>query len=285
MTAPRIRIREAATVVLVRDAPTLEVFMIRRNLNAVFVPGAYVFPGGGVDRDDHDVPIEGRVVSDADRLLARSGARRWWSAAARETFEEAGFLLTSPGPDHAYEAARVACNSGALAWSKFLHDNGFTVAGDALHPIAHWRTPIGAPRRYDTWFFLAQAPADQEGVHDDEEAVHSEWVTPSALLERWRAGAVELILPTTRVLVMLEAFASAAQLLRAVEASADEARAARRAPLVVRDGSGDRIAILEHDLATAAPGWRQLRPDVASDRALDALSRGGQETRGAPLCR
>ena len=44
--------REAATVMLVRDAPRLEVFMLRRNLAVEFMGGAYVFPGGAVDADD-----------------------------------------------------------------------------------------------------------------------------------------------------------------------------------------------------------------------------------------
>ena len=75
--ASKAAVREAATVMLVRDAPELEVFMLRRNPESVFAGGAYVFPGGAVDADD--------------RVLGED--RRFWVAAVRETFEEAGVLV------------------------------------------------------------------------------------------------------------------------------------------------------------------------------------------------
>jgi recombination protein RecT len=46
-------VRPAATVLLLRDAPHgLEVLMTRRSMTASFAPGAYVFPGGGIDAAD-----------------------------------------------------------------------------------------------------------------------------------------------------------------------------------------------------------------------------------------
>ncbi len=41
-------------MLLIRDAPDLQVFMLRRNLGSVFAAGAYVYPGGAVDPDDSD---------------------------------------------------------------------------------------------------------------------------------------------------------------------------------------------------------------------------------------
>ena len=65
----------AATVVLLRDAPALEVLMLRKNSKIAF-GGMWVFPGGRIDPEDH--PDDG----DLD-VAARN-------AAARETLEEAG---------------------------------------------------------------------------------------------------------------------------------------------------------------------------------------------------
>src|SRR3954454_14576756 len=106
MTAPSpVLTRDAATVMLVRDAPSgeLEVFMLRRNLQSDFVGGAYVFPGGGVDDHDRHADLEpiceGRRDLDASAQLGiESGGLAFWVAAIRESFEEAGVLLAY-GPD------------------------------------------------------------------------------------------------------------------------------------------------------------------------------------------
>src|SRR5262245_65515125 len=77
---------------LVRDAPELEVFMLRRNPESVFAGGAYVFPGGAVDADD--------------RALGED--RRFWVAAVRETFEEAGVLLARAHDGTPFDASADA---------------------------------------------------------------------------------------------------------------------------------------------------------------------------------
>src|SRR5205809_8082978 len=102
--AEPIAVRDAATVMLVRDATPgdgggpLEVFMLRRNLNSDFVGGAYVFPGGAVDEADRHADLEsiceGRSDDQASQLLQiDSGGLAYWVAAIRECCEEAGVLL------------------------------------------------------------------------------------------------------------------------------------------------------------------------------------------------
>lgn len=76
---PPVRPRAAATVILLRGAESkLEVLLVKRNPRASFMGGAWVFPGGSVDRE------EGR------------GERALWAAALRELREEAGIQLSDP---------------------------------------------------------------------------------------------------------------------------------------------------------------------------------------------
>jgi 8-oxo-dGTP pyrophosphatase MutT (NUDIX family) len=117
--------RDAATIMLVRDAPAghvpdgheparaepaspepaghedgdrLEVCMLRRHLDSDFVGGAYVFPGGKVDDEDRSPAAQevcaGRDDEQASAMLGvESGGLAFWIAALRECFEEAGVLL------------------------------------------------------------------------------------------------------------------------------------------------------------------------------------------------
>src|SRR5665811_1252371 len=73
-------VRDAATVILVRDRPDLEVFVVRRNAALAFAPGATVFPGGAVD------PADGPIA-------AELGVDEFRAAAARECMEEAGIPI------------------------------------------------------------------------------------------------------------------------------------------------------------------------------------------------
>ena len=205
--------REAATVMLVRDAPELEVFMLRRNPESVFAGGAYVFPGGAVDDDDH----------------ALGDDRRFWVAAVRETFEEAGVLLARARADGApfdasagalsdLAADRVHLLTGSATFDDVLDAHDAVVDLDALVPFARWITPSPSPRRFDTWFFAAAAPDGHAYVHDDFEAVASEWIRPADALARARAGDFELIYPTVRTLLVMTRYARAADFLAAARA-------------------------------------------------------------------
>src|ERR1700682_840067 len=99
-----VPIRDAATVMLVRDAfddrdePAIEVCMLRRNLAAEFVAGVYVFPGGSGDPGARGPEAEGlcrgRTAAEASEILGLdSGGLAFWVAAVRECFEEAGVML------------------------------------------------------------------------------------------------------------------------------------------------------------------------------------------------
>ncbi len=261
---------------LVRDDPRFEVFMLRRHPRAAFAPGAYVFPGGAVDASDGRVPVAGRTAASAEALMGRTDAIDHWVAAAREAFEEAGFLLTTATPA-SLRATRDAVNVGTHSFATVLADHGVAVDAAAMHLFSHWRTPVGAPRRFDTWFFLAAAPLDQVGAHDDTETVHSEWVAPREMLWRWRHAEVDLVFPTMRTMRVLEQFGSATELLDAVRAA--EIDAGSGAPKVVDDASGQRVALDDRERASAAPGWRALRSRWRSDARQEEIDRAAANER------
>lgn len=268
---------------LVDDRPDLHVFMLRRNPRSVFGPGAFVFPGGAIDPADSDETATLRVVGLDDReasarLGLASGGLRVWIGALREAFEEAGILLAAPeatgtvsgAPD--LERARVRLNAGEVNFTEVLSRSGLVLDLSEVFLFAHWLTPEGSPRRYDTWFFVAPAPRGQEGSHDDAELVHSEWVRPSDALARFAAGELDLIFPTLRTLRVLESFDTAAELLDDVRRANHESD---RPPLVVADASGRRVALRGDDGAVAVRGW----PVLTSQRELDGAALLAEERR------
>lgn len=251
-----VKTREAATVMLVRDAPQLEVFMLRRNLEAPFMGGVYVFPGGAVDVDDRAPELLARChgrddVAASTALGLSAGGLGFWVAAIREAFEEAGVLLARSVATRLpvdfddlsraarLEAARRAVGRGERSFLEVVQDEDLVLDAEALHLFSHWITPAGAPRRYDTWFFVAAAPEGHAYLHDDGETVASVWIRPGDALERAERGELELILPTIRNLEQLARFQSARDLLDAVRDAT--ARAAQ--PRMLGGASGARIAL------------------------------------------
>jgi len=171
-------VRDGATVMLVRDGRVaerpLEVLMLRRHPATAFGP-VWAFPGGVVEPTD-------RLPDDAGasrRVVRAEGGGRFWAAALRETAEETGLVL----------------------------------APEDLHYFSHWITPEGAPKRYDTRFFVAHAPDGHEGEHDGSELVASAWMRPHAVLDAFARGEIDLILPTQRSLEAIARFETVAALL------------------------------------------------------------------------
>jgi 8-oxo-dGTP pyrophosphatase MutT (NUDIX family) len=259
-----VAIRPAATVMLVRDAPEppsdddrLEVLMVRRNLNSDFVGGAYVFPGGSVDPADGGAEAEavcsGRTDVEASALLGiDAGGLAYWVAALRETFEEAGLLLAErPGgpallagdteEEARFVSERAAVNVGTRRFLDLCREERLRLMVGDVHYFAHWITPRGAPRRFDTRFFVAAAPPGQRAAIDAGETIAETWVSPRGALAAHRAGELEIIFPTIRNLQAISRFDSAAALLDA--AALASAAVPTIEPRVVADGNGVRIVL------------------------------------------
>jgi 8-oxo-dGTP pyrophosphatase MutT (NUDIX family) len=166
--------RNAATVVLLRpgrEGP--EVYLLRRQTSMAFAGGMCVFPGGGVDpRDfDHAVAWTGPAPREwADRLgTDEATARALVCAAVRETFEESGVLLAGKSADtivadttgEDWERDRAALEARELAFTEFLDRRGLVLRTDLLGVWDAWLTPVFEPRRFRTWFFVADLPEGQ----------------------------------------------------------------------------------------------------------------------------
>ena len=206
---PLAQPRDAATVVLVRPGTEgLEVLMLARARAMDFAPGAHVFPGGSVDEQDASVPWEGPAPEGLG--VPDERARALVSAAIRETFEESGVLLCGTSDT---EERRVLL-AGEISFGGMLARHGLALHADSLTPWARWVTPEAAPRRFDTWFFVAEMPAGQ--VADaSAESDSVEWMRPCDALDGARAGRLTLLPPTAVTLAQVGGYADVPAVLAA----------------------------------------------------------------------
>jgi len=179
----------AATLILVRERSSgpPELLMVERAAGMAFAGGALVFPGGRID--------------EADRALGDDAAAK--VAAVRETLEEVAIPVAIdplPSRSEALDLQRELIADRPIA---DVIDLGTLNLG-ALTPLARWVPKFHAKRRFDTLFFLARAPGgDWTPNTIPGECAGAEWVTAGEVLERDRAGQVQLIFPTRRTLERL----------------------------------------------------------------------------------
>jgi len=225
--------RPAATIVLLRDGGDgLEVFMLVRHHAIDFASGAMVFPGGRVEENDFALAGNAALCPNGNGFDIEAMAFR--VAAIRETFEECGVLFARPNqPTGTIDAQlvdaetlkkvarthRAPLASGLADFDAVLTEYGLCAATDLLTHFAHWITPRNQPKRYDTHFFLAEAPAHHLAVHDGEEAVDSLWITPRQVLSDTKAGRFKLVFATQMNLTKLANFKTAAEAIAATRES------------------------------------------------------------------
>jgi len=82
-----------------------------------------------------------------------------------------------------------------------------------LVAFSRWITPAAVKIRYDTWFFLATAPTNDQPAVDEQEIVDARWFTPVDALRASGAGEILLVFPTIKHLEQLSSFGSAHELL------------------------------------------------------------------------
>ncbi len=190
--------------------------MTRRSATASFVPGAYVFPGGGVDAADGTChALAQRRPSQSELHLTQA------IAAIRESFEELGVLLARHADGSWATQQEIVELDRKGEFAKQCEARGLTLAAADVFVLARWITDRDLTRRFDVPFLVARMPAGQTPVADESEQFEPVWVRPSDALARHQAGTFFMIFPTIRTLERLLGYSDVAALLQ-VCAATDE---------------------------------------------------------------
>src|ERR1700738_3344982 len=196
--------RLSATILILRDTRQgMEVLMVTRHDEVDSFSGALVFPGGKLAEGDEDSRVCARC-SGVENLSLEQVALR--VGAIREVFEESGILLARArganallGAEHATQLAeryRQQLASGAKGIADLLEAEDLVLACEELVPFARWITPTFVPKRFDTYFYLAAAPAEQIAVHDGKEMVEAQWIRPADALADQASGKRKIVTAT-----------------------------------------------------------------------------------------
>ncbi len=154
----RVRPRDAASLVIVRRREKgHEVLMGRRPSRDRFLPGMFVFPGGGVDPADRGAEIVGDLPAiEAHRIrpqTSREQVRALAVAAIRETFEETGLVF------------------GAIRGGEIIPDLG------GLRYIGRAITPAQSTTRYHARFFLEDEARATGRLRSNGELIDMQWIS------------------------------------------------------------------------------------------------------------
>ena len=199
-----------------------------------------------------------------------SGGLAFWIAAVRECFEEAGLLLAYEGGDQLidfgdiereekFKKLRDQLNAAELSILQIAEQEGLELATDAMEVWSHWITPKGQPRRYDTWFFVAQAPDQQTATHDDWELTNSAWVTPKEAIDRAMKREWMIIFPTLKNLAQLGKFNTAAE---AMAWARNQGTPQTMLPKVILEGEGRVVLPGDEGYETADEDLTKADPKV-----------------------
>ncbi len=227
----------AATLILMRtaEAGPPELLFMERTGHMAFAAGALVFPGGRIDEDDRRTAE--KLQHGADDAAARI-------AAIRETIEETGIAAAMrPQPDDAAVAALREGIERHEPFAALLEARGLELDLDALTPFARWCPNFSEARRFDAFFYLAEAPPGApRPVAAPDEAERVFWATAAAVLDDIEAGRARAIFPTRRNLERLACLASIG------EARADAARyPVRRITPWVEEKAGRKYVCIPED--------------------------------------
>jgi 8-oxo-dGTP pyrophosphatase MutT (NUDIX family) len=236
--------RPASTVLTLRDGENgYEILMLRRSERSSFMASAYVFPGGAVDAEDGAKDIAFGLTDEvaSSRLSTPNGGLAHYVAALRELFEEAGLLIActsdgrvlSAGNQHdldRFAEHRRALNAGELRFVDMMRDEGLRVDLRGVAYLAHWITPEGLSRRFDTRFFVVLAPSGQFATHDAGETVADLWIRPTEALAAQARGEFQLMTPTMRNLEAIAHFREAREVLSYARSLGPVATVAPRRP-------------------------------------------------------
>ena len=214
--------RPAATVVMLRQAPDLQVFMLKRHADSAVLGGAYVFPGGKVDAADAATPPElfdqsaealHRALGEPE--LPHAQAAGLYVAALREAFEECGVLLVKSTSADAAQQVSTLIGQGQ-SFAQALQAKGLQLQTRRIQPWTRWITsnmPSLTNKRFDTRFFVTALEDQHTAVHDNVEATDSLWINPRQALQDYWDGKLYLAPPQIMSLAHLARHATVQSVL------------------------------------------------------------------------
>jgi recombination protein RecT len=233
----------------------MEVLMTRRSMKASFAPGAYVFPGGGVEPQDQFYGRNRRIpgikpASNAINFVAFRTSQHeqsgiWALAAIRESFEELGMVLARDKSGAWLSQHQVDALDRSADFYPQMQAHAYQLAADNVHLLAHWKTDRDMPKRFDVPFLVARAPAGQTPKADEAEQFAPEWVSPREALQRHAAGQFFMIFPTVRTLERLQKFNAVDEVLALCASEQPLWTSCPRAGLL----GGKEIRVMEHEAA------------------------------------
>jgi glyoxylase-like metal-dependent hydrolase (beta-lactamase superfamily II)/8-oxo-dGTP pyrophosphatase MutT (NUDIX family) len=193
--------KDAAAIILLRpetDPTNPEVFWAKRSTKLTFLGGFYAFPGGQRETSDAEAAVGNCNDTEAAAMI---------SCGARELFEEVGVLLAR-GSQTLTIGQRASLlddlESKRLSWPELLKLYGLYLDANDFTFAGRWVTPPFAPRRFDTWFFLATCPAKQQPqVTEDSELENGEWIRARDAYAKWERSEIIVVPPVLHALKTL----------------------------------------------------------------------------------
>lgn len=261
--------RDSSTVVLLREATRgMEVFLVKRHGLSDVLGGAYVFPGGKLDKADCELDGSTFLDQENDQLHRQLGesdisaekAAGLFVAALREAFEESGVLFAANIGQSTTQNAMQRLRDG-MPFNQMISQLNLRLSTAMLTPWSRWVTPKMASvssKRFDTRFFVAALPDTQFARHDDIETTESTWLSPRAALDLYWRREIELAPPQIM---------SLAHLARHETVNSVFAEASRKTPPLIcpepHDHNGERVLCYpgdeRHSIAVRAlPGPTRL---------------------------
>lgn len=244
-----VEIVPAASTIVLQGNP-FKVLLMRRHEKSSFVPGVWVFPGGTVEESDLVVAkglSQTRVkkalatADDPDELepKVRDEIRTMKVCAMRELFEEAGIWLGEPLADPGFNRRQLL--EKGLAFDSLVDSQ--VLPFDSLVLTARWVTPVGVPKRFDTWFFLVTVDDAAVATPENNEGVEMRWLRPEEALRKHQEGELPMVFPTIRNLEAIKGFESAGTLLE----SRRKEKIKTTRPVLVVQGKNKRIVLPDEE--------------------------------------
>lgn len=196
LTHPYVQLRQAASVIMLREAAsTLEVYVQHRATTMDFAAGAVVFPGGRTDPEDAEFDF-----GEAARPILLNHVKGWQK--------------TSLGSINAQEALTNASMMLRTGLREVEEETGIVLEPRILRPWANLITPVGYPKRFDTFFYIATPDDDVLPENITTEATAAEWLSIESILRDAEAKRLALMRPTQFLLTDILEYGSIKGLLQ-----------------------------------------------------------------------